>query len=433
MRIDRIDIHDFRCFDEQTLDFDRRFTLLIGANATGKTAVLDALAVAVGAALIPVPEPNARSKPIRPSDARRTYVPGSETGYFVTHYPSQVGAKGELFGTELEWSRQLRSAKSRTDTRGAREVSGRMEDAVRRDARGDEVVLPYIAYYNTGRLWEPQRSSSAGGLEPLGLASRYTSYRQCLETPASTRDLARWVKRLALIETQRGVRLETLNGVYQSIATCVEGAVSASFDFEEDDIVVEFAERSRFPFRMLSDGQRSMAATAADIAMRCAQLNPHLNGAARLETPGVVLIDELDLHLHPRWQRNVVADLCEAFPRLQFVATSHSPFIVQSMSEGRVIRLAGKDTELAAGVDRSIEDVTEDVMGVDQPQRSRRYWQMVDAAEQYYKAIGNAAGQVDPARIRSLREQLDALEEPFADNPAYVAFLRLQRNANGLT
>ena len=161
-----------------------------------------------------------------------------------------------------------------------------MEDAVRRDARGGEVVLPYIAYYNTGRLWAPQRSSSAGGLKPLGLASRYASYRQCLETPASTRELARWVKRLALIETQRGVRLETLNGVYQSIATCVEGAVSASFDFEEDDIVLEFAERSRFPFRMLSDGQRSMAATAADIAMRCAQLNPHLNGAARLETPG---------------------------------------------------------------------------------------------------------------------------------------------------
>ena len=98
--------------------------------------------------------------------------------------------------------------------------------------------------------------------------------------------------RIALIEVRRG-RLATLKAVYDAIANCVEGAIDAHYDFEEDDIVVEF-EGDRFPFRSLSDGQRNMAATAADMAMRCSQLNPQLKDRARTETPGVVLIDEID-------------------------------------------------------------------------------------------------------------------------------------------
>ena len=65
-------------------------------------------------------------------------------------------------------------------------------------------------------------------------------------------------------------------------------------------------------------------------------------------------------------------------------------------------------------------------MGVEQPQRSRRFREMIEVAEQYYEAIENGTGQ-DPDAVRDLRERLDRLEEPFADNPAYVAFLRMQR------
>ena len=68
-------------------------------------------------------------------------------------------------------------------------------------------------------------------------------------------------------------------------------------------------------------------------------------------------------------------------------------------------------------------------MGVEQPQRSRRYREMMDAAEHYYRVIENAARETDPEMVQALRDQLDLLEEPFGDNPAYVAFLRLQRAA----
>ena len=81
--------------------------------------------------------------------------------------------------------------------------------------------------------------------------------------------------------------------------------------------------------------------------------------------------------------------------------------------------------------EKSIEDIAEEIMGVEQPQHSRRYMKMLTAAERYYTAIDDAAAACDPAEIEKLRDHLDELEEPFADDPAYVAFLRAQRAAKG--
>ena len=75
---------------------------------------------------------------------------------------------------------------------------------------------------------------------------------------------------------------------------------------------------------ILSDGVRNMIALVADIARRCASLNPHLNEAAARLTPGVLLIDEVDMHLHPRWQQLVVGLLQNAFPAMQMILSTHS-------------------------------------------------------------------------------------------------------------
>ncbi len=428
MRINRLDINNFRCFDERSFTFHERFTLLVGANATGKTSVLDALAVALGAALIPVP--HALSGSIHHRDVRRTYQQIGETGHFREHYPARIEAHGSIEKHSVIWTRALRSAKSRTTRGGSRAIREAMNQLVQGSASHDDVLLPYIGYYGTGRLWREQRLLSEGGIDPARRSSRYVGYQNCLTPSSSARHLSAWVKRLALIEARRGP-LATLQAVLRAIADCVEEAVSAYFDFEEDDIVVQF-ETDRFPFRSLSDGQRNMAATAADIAMRCAQLNPQLKNRARLETPGVVLIDEVDLHLHPRRQRTVVGDMTRTFPRLQFVATSHSPFIVQSVSDGGVINLDREGSEPETPHDQSVEDVAENIMGVDQPQRSKRFQEMMKAAAEYYRLIEGATGETDPREVQALRDRLDRLEEPFANNPAYVAFLRLQRAARNL-
>ena len=99
------------------------------------------------------------------------------------------------------------------------------------------------------------------------------------------------------------------------------------------------------PFEGLSDGYRNVVKIVADIAVRMCILNPYLKEEILNRTPGVVLIDELDLSLHPNWQRRVVNTLTEIFPKVQFICASHSPFIVQSLQDGQLISMEGEVEE----------------------------------------------------------------------------------------
>jgi hypothetical protein len=116
-------------------------------------------------------------------------------------------------------------------------------------------------------------------------------------------------------------------------------------------------------FSNLSDGQRIMLTLIGDLVRRIVMLNPHLGDRALLETPGVVLIDELDLHLHPKWQRRVIHDLKKTFPCLQFVATTHSPQLVGEAlpEEIRILENGGVfRPKRSFGVDSS--EILEEVM-----------------------------------------------------------------------
>jgi predicted ATP-binding protein involved in virulence len=185
----------------------------------------------------------------------------------------------------------------------------------------------------------------------------------------------------------------------------------------------------------------------ADIAHRAAKLNPGLMDRAALETEGVVLVDEIDLHLHPKWQRRVARDLQAAFPKMQFIATTHSPFIIQSLDPGEVIDLNQSpiESEIFTGEEqlavpgpqhpfsnRSIEDITEEIMGVEVPQRSYRYKQMYDTAKEYYKLLEEAKHADNKVELETVKNKLDALSAPFSENVAYHAFLEMERIAAGL-
>jgi predicted ATP-binding protein involved in virulence len=111
----------------------------------------------------------------------------------------------------------------------------------------------------------------------------------------------------------------------------------------------------------------------------------------------------LELHLHPRWQREVVEKLRTSFPNIQFIATTHSPFIIQSLRPGELITL--DPDEFGEYANRSVEDIAEHVMGVEVPQKSERYLEMMKAAEEYYRLLRDA-----PDRRR--RRKIDSLNLP---------------------
>lgn len=176
-------------------------------------------------------------------------------------------------------------------------------------------------------------------------------------------------------------------------------------------------------YDMMSDGFKSMINIVAEIAYRSIQLNGFKGEHAVTKTPGIVMIDELDMYLHPRWQQHILADLHRAFPLIQFMVTTHSPFIVQSVEQHNIITLDAETTSESPNR-LSLEEVVQDKMNVDTV-RSAKYNRMVEMATRYFKLVREDKEDTDEA-VKTKRE-LDAIEVEFSDDPAYVALLRLER------
>jgi predicted ATP-binding protein involved in virulence len=172
-------------------------------------------------------------------------------------------------------------------------------------------------------------------------------------------------------------------------------------------------------FSALSDGYRNVIKIVTDIATKMCILNPYLGKETLKMTPGVVVIDELDLSLHPTWQRRIVRILKELFPKIQFICATHSPFIIQSLEPGELIALDTILDEEYSG--QSIEDIAEDIMKVPTVRYSEKKLKMYQAAEDYFRALKES---VSKEKLQELKEKLDVLSAEYSDNPAYCAWIK---------
>ncbi|MEW6499462.1 MAG: AAA family ATPase, partial [Cyanobacteriota bacterium] len=162
----------------------------------------------------------------------------------------------------------------------------------------------------------------------------------------------------------------------------------------------------------LSDGEKCLLAMVGDLARRLALANPTLKNP--LQGEGVVLIDEIELHLHPKWQREIIPALTRTFPNCQFIVTTHSPqvisevkpngiYILEATSEGVV----AKRPESSFG--RDSNRILEDLMGV-----SARPQEIKDELLELFRLIDK--GDLDGAR--QLRQQI--ADQIGTDEPEFV-------------
>ncbi len=435
MKISNLVLRNYRKYEDAVFCFHKRFTIVIGNNGAGKTTILDALATMLAAYFqgsgIKVGR-NTISK-----EDRRLLV--TEKGGQIFAEPQQdvyMVAEGTLRELPLSWQRD------------AGDRGGKAKDLVKigaddrkRISKGESVDLPVMLYYGSGRLWDIHRD-----IETEKPGSQLDAYRFCLDPKSDQKAFQKWFKKLSLAAVQKNGRPTfALEVVQKAVMHCIPDAADFFHDIDHDEPVVRFRDGGVMFFNMLSDGYRNMVAMVADIAYRASQLNSHLGAEAAEKSTGVVLIDEIDLHLHPKWQRQVVDDLQKAFPSMQFVVTTHSPFIIQSAAEGEIIDLnqappveksQGASDDFAspgaraAYMNRSIEDIAEDVMGLELPQRSRRYQEMYEAAKEYYRLLQRTPPSESEEKA-AMKRKLDALAAPFSDHVAYHAFLEMERLAAG--
>ncbi len=446
LNLQHLKLRDYRCFETIDIDFDKQLTVLVAANGAGKTSILDAIAVALGPYIGAFDE--AVGKHFAASDIRQFQVRKSATRE-MEYAPNGVWleATGVIPGSLFEqlghsgptsWKRALTSpTKAKTTIKQAKELIAygkHMQEAVR--TSGTEVLLPLIAYYGTGRLWQQKKLT---GIKKIQRTSRTVGYTDSLDPASSYKSFVEWFhywnfnaknEHLKALETGQPSKAATefdayIQSVSEAVNICMQpaGWKNIEYSFSRDALVAHHDAHGELPVELLSDGIRNMIGMVADIAFRATKLNPQLGGTASRQTPGIVLIDEVDMHLHPEWQQVVLQSLTEAFPNVQFIVTTHSPQVLSTVKREN-IRVIGPDASgkliaappLAMTYGEPSGDVMQSVMMVDPqpPVREKgelqRLTELVDQGDhqsveavQLMQSLVVALGEQHPQLLRLQR------------------------------
>ena len=428
MYITALKVKNFKCFKEREFRFNPGFNLIVGENGCGKTSVLDALAVASGSWLLGLSRYSkyCTARSIYPEEVRLEALETDKRIRYERYYPVSVKAEGVVDGGVIAWERTLDGAMGRTTARAASKLKKVGQSMGQLAINGEKVVLPIVSYYGTGRMWQQPRDLKARRVNAVSKArtSVFHGYLNSHDPRASASDLFRWIQTQQFIALEENVTPVELKVVKKAVLQCLEGGSGLYFSVKMADLVVNIKNQGRQPYNNLSDGYRNMIAMVGDIAFKAVTLNPHLGMDAAAKTPGIVLIDELDLHLHPKWQRRVIDDLKCAFPAMQFICTSHSPFLIQALEPGELVMLDshGAIPEYAG---KPLEDIVEDVQDVSKPQRGRRAELLATATEKYFSLL-QRNGKLKGKELAQAESKYREASEPYSSEPGLTAILKLR-------
>ncbi len=335
MKLERVEIENYRAIERLELPLHPRLTVLHGANAHGKTSVLSAIAVGLGA--IPALLTEVKAVNFLPTDRRGTR-------------PLRV----TLTATSgIEWERYWVGKYRRSKISTLRKE---LDAILRADESGDAVQpLPIVAFYDTDRAVVDVPQSPENFKRKF---SRRSALEGTLATRANFRQFFEWfyaVENEELRE-QRDRRdfdfqIKEMDAVRNAVAELVSNVSTPHIVYRPVRFVVsvklESGEVEELDLNQLSGGYRIVLALAADIARCMAQANPHLNDP--LKSEAIVLIDEVDLHLHPSWQQRILPDLLRTFPNTQFIVSTHSPQVLSTVRPENVIHLYRENGGIAVG------------------------------------------------------------------------------------
>ena len=408
MRIDRIKLHNYKRFGVFEVGLDPQFNLFVGDNASGKTTILDAITVGLDSWFIGMKGVQGTGS-IDQQEVHVVPYPHGDVVSFEKQFPSQVECEGVVMGRGVSWSRELARDRGRTTTVEAKDlaaIAAEADDLVR---QGKTVTLPLVCTYGTERLWyeTPQRKRASKKEPAKQYPSRFDGYRNCTTFEIQETDLLKWIRAEVSASQQRRMETTALTVIKRAIIDCVEDAEDVYYDERYQELIVVMKEMGPQMFSNLSDGQRVMLTLIGDLTRRALTLNPHLEKDVLKQTPGVVSIDELDLHLHPRWQRRVIHDLKRTFPMVQFIATTHSPQLVGEALPHEIRILEGDAATTPSrsfGIDSS--RILEEVMHV-----SRRN-------EGTKELLSKMADEIDREDLGEAKRTLGVVEEKLGqDDP----------------
>ena len=298
MYVQQLSVKNYRCFSEFSAVFTPGLNVVAGGNGAGKTSVLKAVACA----LATLAGQYANVEWLTVDDVRRQVVKHGTRVRFEPCLPSVCSIHWQSGEQQLELSQERNSLLS-DPSLFSRGGTVTIDD-----------VFPLLTFYKADRQWfTPRMLSETNAVS--GQDSRRDGYQDWFNASDSQQAFYQWmigrsIERLQLaVDRQVGfwqVEDDELAEVNRALIKALPNEFeSIAYDMSAKSIVVGISGK-RVDFASLSDGERSFICLFTDIARRMCLLNPQLGDKVIAETEGIVLIDELDVHLHPAWQRKIV-------------------------------------------------------------------------------------------------------------------------------
>ena len=405
--------------------FSSAFNVIVGINGSGKTSLLNGILdylIFYHSGIVPE------------CKNPRIEIEIHEGRYrFERQYPVCIEAKtkqdsGEtLFYTNITKVNEIQAPSLEGDFKTLLYGQGTLDK---------EAIFPLLIFYDANRSWvgiERPRNEVQIMQEKTERKDAYKDFQNASQDTDALRDwvIVQTMERLQMFaETGRSPYdidnvYDELSLVNQAVSMVINEARGLRYDIKQRSLLMEWNQPDgnvvTSLFDNLSDGERVMVALVADIARRACILNPQLGENVLKLTPGIVLIDEIDLHLHPKWQRQLPNGLKKAFPAIQFIATTHSPQILSELSPDEIIILrneVAENPEASYGLnsDRVLEDIMETVS---RPQKikdtlSKLFLAIernaLDEAKEYIKELSSEApAVVEIASARALIKRKEVI------------------------
>jgi len=383
--IKSINLHEFRRFRDLTIKFDKQMTVIIGDNGAGKTSIAESLSKLLSWFNQNLIKSNVNAKKIVESDIN----------IFAKDYSELIGQFHLGNKTPLNLSLATPVTGYSGNKSGDVAKSKQMGDMYRSVADKKNIELPILAFYSVERasFTLPKSPSDKTFLDVAN--SRFNALKDSLDASSQLEEFSRrYIELFNLAEGEETQEIKESRMTINSLNNLIEKLHKGTEPPAESELVIELnaendklnklldnksrihskqlervnyaietlvpdvrdlrADRSKGNQRLLvenfgnvvnisqlSQGQKSLVALTGDLALRLVTLNPNLENS--LSGHGIVIIDEIELHLHPKWQQQIMLGLQETFPNIQFIVTTHSPQVLSTVDKNCIRQISFDD------------------------------------------------------------------------------------------
>lgn len=398
MHVKSLKLHNFRCYEDLEIEFEPGLNVIVGENGRGKTAVFDGIAIGLEAYLTAF---GYKGRHIEARDVRRAPVYDDQKRLIAMerHLPTKL----ELEVAGIDGT--IYSCKKSFNDEGEKTIAENISNMAVTLAGTNDKVLPLLAYYGTSRLWV---DSDLLLEKHKSLADRAFGYDDCLEPSSSFNTFGKWLEHIS--QREEIIYKMISAAILKAVDSCLKstGLHNIHFNKQLNTLVIDHPDTGEQLVSDLSDGVRTIVSMAVDIAYRMVRLNYQLGDRVILDTPGIVLIDEIDMHLHPLWQQYILGDMQATFPSLQFIVTTHSPQILSTVPPEAIRILVWNKTfqgvfhtNFSLGAESN--QLLQDIQNVNARPKSVP---IVQKLERYLALVGDDKWDSDEAL--ALRKELDS-------------------------